>query len=247
MTALTASNPIQRRGPRGPGAYGYQVAASEKVFAGGFVGLNSSGTLQRAQTTGTLSLVGICQRDYDNTANGSASAIWIEVERGFWVMPVAGSSAATVDGPVYATDDATATQSVAGPALSAAAVAGNAAYAIAGSPFNGLGIAGANTGNPTFGTITPAYSAVPGGYLVLFSAATVFSVRKPNGTLCKTAGATGAAFADGGLGFTLTAGGTAAVSGDSFIITVAPSGAPLLLGTLSGFDKGTACVRIKGT
>ena len=191
-------------------------------------------------------VVGFADRDYDNSANASASPDYVQVRRGSWYAPITGATAAVVNAPVYATDDATFTMSVPGPGLTAAAVAGNADYAVSGSPFDGLGAAGANTGNPTFGTITPADTAQQGSYLVLFSAATVFAVYKPDGTICKTAGATGTKFVDGGLSFTLTAGGTAAVSGDSFIITTAVA-VPLLAGTLSGYDQGNAVLRIKGT
>jgi hypothetical protein len=244
--ALSAFNALQRRGPLGPGAAGYQVAAGEQIWGGGIVGLNSSGYLQRCQTSGTVVLIGIAQRDYNNVSNANASSDWVVVDKGFWMMAVAGSAASNIDQPVYATDDGTATMSVPGPGLTAAAVAGNAQYATSGSPFDGLGASGANTGNGTFGTITVADTAQQGSFLVLFSAATVFAVYKPDGTICKTAGATGTKFVDGGLSFTITAGGTAFVSGDSFIISTAPA-VPLLLGTLSGFDKGTPFVRIKGT
>nr|WP_294547668.1 hypothetical protein [uncultured Rhodopila sp.] len=246
--ALTAFNPLQRRGPLGPGSYGYQVAAGEQIWGGGIVGLNAAGTLQRAQTAGTVVLVGIAERDYSNVGVATVSPDWVVVNRGFWVMPVAGATAALIDQPVYATDDGTATMSVpGGGAANPTPVAGNAQFATAGSPFLGLGAAGANTGNGTFGAVTAAETAQTGSYLVLFSAATVFAVYKPDGTKLNTAGATGTAYRDGGLQFTITAGGTAFVSGDSFIIPVASNTSPFLLGTLSGFDKGTPCVRIKGT
>lgn len=245
--ALTQFTPLQRRGPVGPGSYGYQVAPGEQIWGGGIVGLNASGYLQRAQTAGTVSLVGIAQRDYNNTGSSGASSDWIVVERGFWAMSVAGSSPAGIDQNVYATDDNTVTMSGPGAAEAATEVAGNAAYGVAGSPFASYGRAGANTGNGTFGAIAAADATPLGNWLVLFSAATVFAVYDPTGRKLATAGATGTAFEDGGLTFTLAAGGTAFVAGDSFTINVAPSGEPLLLGTLSGFDKGTPCVRIKGT
>jgi hypothetical protein len=76
------------------------------------------------------------------------------------------------------------------------------------------------TGNPTSGAITAAAAAIPGAYVITFTAATKFTVEAPNGvTICT--GTLGSAFSAGGLGFTLTAGGTPAVAGDMAKITVA--------------------------
>lgn len=77
-----------------------------------------------------------------------------------------------------------------------------------------------NTGTPTFGTITVAAAAVPGAYNLTFTAATKFDVEDPKGVRIGS-GTTGVAFSKAGLGFTLTASGTAAVAGDSFLISVA--------------------------
>lgn len=78
---------------------------------------------------------------------------------------------------------------------------------------------GTNTGNGTFGTITPSTSAVDGVYTVEFDAATLFVVSDPYGHEVGH-GTTGSAYSAGGLGFTITAGGTAFVAGDSFAVTV---------------------------
>lgn len=77
-----------------------------------------------------------------------------------------------------------------------------------------------NTGNGTFGTITIGQGAIQGSYSALFSAATVYQVFDPNGELVGE-GHTGVAFAHGGLGFTITAGGTPFVDGDGFAIAIA--------------------------
>lgn len=77
---------------------------------------------------------------------------------------------------------------------------------------------GTNTGNGTFGTITPV--AVPtqiGAYALKFTAATAFTVTAPSGATAN--GSTGVAFSALGIGFTITAGGTAFVAGDGFTIT----------------------------
>ena len=78
---------------------------------------------------------------------------------------------------------------------------------------------GTNTGNGTFGTITVG-AAIAGAYTVEFDDATHFIVSDPNGREIGH-GTTGSAFNAGGLGFTITAGGTAFAPGDSFTVTVA--------------------------
>lgn len=78
-----------------------------------------------------------------------------------------------------------------------------------------------NTGNPTFGAITAAAASVKlGAHTLTFTAATTFDVEDPDGVQIGS-GDTGVAFSKSGLGFTLTAGSTAAVAGDEFKITVA--------------------------
>ncbi len=77
-----------------------------------------------------------------------------------------------------------------------------------------------NTGNPTIGAITVGKNAEAGDYTVYFTAATGFQVYSPSGKFLGT-GATGTAFtAAYQVGFTLTAGGNAAVAGDVFLVTV---------------------------
>lgn len=77
-----------------------------------------------------------------------------------------------------------------------------------------------STGNPTCGTITVSGPALPGVYRAIFETATKYEIEAPNGVTLGV-GTVGTAFSAGGLGFTITAGGTAAVAGDSFTITVA--------------------------
>lgn len=80
---------------------------------------------------------------------------------------------------------------------------------------------GGNTGNATMGAITLTGSTPlqVGVYKALFTAATVFTLIKPDGTQGKV-GATGAVYSAEGLSFTITAGGTAMVNGDALLITV---------------------------
>jgi hypothetical protein len=77
------------------------------------------------------------------------------------------------------------------------------------------------TGNPTSGSITVGAAVKPGAYTIEFTAATKFDVEDPDGVRVGS-GTAGSAFSKGGLGFTLTAGATAAVAGDTAKITVAP-------------------------
>lgn len=80
---------------------------------------------------------------------------------------------------------------------------------------------GANTGNGTFGTITP--QAAPGTsigtYSLVYTSASAFTVTAPDGQTAT--GSNGVAFSALGIGFTMTAGGTAFVAGDGFTITTA--------------------------
>jgi hypothetical protein len=79
---------------------------------------------------------------------------------------------------------------------------------------------GGNTGNFTCGAVAESGRDRSASTRVEFIAATVYNVYDPNGALVGE-GKTGVAFAGGGLAFTITAGGTPAVAGDSGTITVA--------------------------
>lgn len=96
-------------------------------------------------------------------------------------------------------------------------VLGQIGHALTGS----AAVLGANTGNPTFGAITVADPAIAGAYVLRFQDATHYVVEDPGGVEVGH-GVTGAAFNAGGLSFTVTAGGAAAVAGDTWTITVAP-------------------------
>ena len=87
---------------------------------------------------------------------------------------------------------------------------------------SGAGVAGTNTGNATMGTTSVTDQAMLGTFKVVFTAATVFYVLNPNGFRLKD-GATGAAYLDQ-VGFTITAGVTPMVAGDSFTVPVTLSG-----------------------
>lgn len=91
-----------------------------------------------------------------------------------------------------------------------------------------------NTGNPTVGTVTVGDAAMIGAYQIEFTGPTAYKVVRPDGVELATAGATGSAFSAGGLGFTVTAGATPAVAGDSFTLTVAQRVGDFVPLTLSG-------------
>jgi hypothetical protein len=90
-----------------------------------------------------------------------------------------------------------------------------------------------STGNPTSGVITVSPTAAPGRYRIVFQSATTYQVEAPDGTVIDN-GATGSAFSAGGLAFTLTAGGTAAVENDTAAITVAAGTGKFVPYTASG-------------
>ncbi len=75
-----------------------------------------------------------------------------------------------------------------------------------------------NTGNGAVSAVVvDATAAQNGSYSVQFTGATAFNVYDANGRAL-LAGKTGVAYVDGGLSFTITAGGTAFVAGDSISI-----------------------------
>jgi hypothetical protein len=95
-----------------------------------------------------------------------------------------------------------------------------------------------NTGNFTSGTVTVGEGALEGTYRGEFSAPTAFNIFDPNGELVGE-GHTGTAFTGEGMGFTITAGGTAAVAGDGFTLALAANAnvglyAPLSLTAADG-------------
>ena len=122
---------------------------------------------------------------------------------GFIVSPVAGH---------YNVDQVSLTGGVkvlAGTVLGAAS-AGSAATALA---------LGTNVGNGTFGPVTTQAfpETIAGVYSILLTSPTAYTVTAPDGATAL--GTTGVAFSALGIGFTITAGGTAFVAGDTFTVT----------------------------
>jgi len=78
---------------------------------------------------------------------------------------------------------------------------------------------GANTGNGTIGSISASTGSKEGAYVLTATSATIFSVVDPEGNALANA-TVGTAYSQQGIGFTLTAGGTAFVAGDKFALDV---------------------------
>ena len=89
------------------------------------------------------------------------------------------------------------------------------------------------TGNPTAGTIVIGAAAIPGAYVIEFTAATKFTVEDPTGKTIGT-GTLGTAFNKAGVGVTLTAGATPAVAGDTATIAVAAGSGKYIAYTATG-------------
>ncbi|OUL79871.1 head decoration protein [Paraburkholderia hospita] len=194
-----------------------------KVFAGTVLGTVLSALTAAAAALGT------------NTGNGTFGAITAQAAPatmiGTYNVALTSSSAFTVTAP----DGQTATGAV-GSAFSGLGIgftitAGGTPFAAGDSftltttatPGNPsiASAAGTNTGNGTIGSLSvQGYAAKAGVYSVEFDDATHFVVSDPTGAEVGH-GTTGVAFKAGGLSFTITAGGTAFVPGDSFAVTVA--------------------------
>ncbi len=98
---------------------------------------------------------------------------------------------------------------------------------------------GTNAGNGTIGTVTvqPAPATQVGAYTLVMTSATAFVVTAPDGATAT--GSTGVAFSGLGIGFTLTAGGTAFVVGDNFTLTtVATPGVPTITSAPGATNTG---------
>lgn len=86
------------------------------------------------------------------------------------------------------------------------------------NPITAAATAG-NTGNGTIGTLSVGATPDIGNYTLTATSATVFAVVDPEGNALGNA-TVGTPFTSAEINFTLTAGGTAFVAGDSFTVTV---------------------------
>lgn len=101
---------------------------------------------------------------------------------------------------------------------------------------------GTNTGNGTFGTITPqaAPATMIGAYSIAFSSATAFTLTAPDGQTAT--GTVGSAFSGLGIGFTITAGGTPFAAGDSFTLTTTPAPGNPTIASAAGTNTGNGTI-----
>jgi hypothetical protein len=83
-----------------------------------------------------------------------------------------------------------------------------------------VAVAGTNTGNGTVGSILIGSDAVAGSYVVALTSATAFTVTDPTGRLIGTGTVGTALKIIPVINLTVTAGGTAFVSGDTFTVAV---------------------------
>jgi hypothetical protein len=194
-----------------------------KVLAGTVLGTVLSALTAAAAALGT------------NTGNGTFGAITAQVAPatmiGAYNVALSSSSAFTVTAPDGQTATGTVGSAFSGLGIGFTVTAGGTPFAAGDSftltttatPGNPsiASAAGTNTGNGTIGSLSvQGYAASAGVYTVEFDDATHFVVNDPTGAEIGH-GTTGVAFKAGGLAFTITAGGTAFVPGDSFAITVA--------------------------
>lgn len=170
-----------------------------------------------------------------NTGTGTFSAITVqaapETSIGTYTILFTAPTAFTVTAPDGTTASGAPGTAFSGLGIGFTIAAGGTAF-VAGDTFTVTALAtqgnptvtsaaGTNTGNGTLGSLTAAgYAATQGVYTVEFDDATHYVVSSPNGPEIGH-GVTGTLFKAGGLSFTITAGGTAFVPGDSFTVTVA--------------------------
>lgn len=199
------------------------ISGGAKVYPGTVMGLQTTAATAVAAALGT------------NAGNGTFSAITpvtVPTQIGSYSLAFTSSTAFTVTAPSGATANG-----VVGTAFSALGIgftitAGDTAF-VAGDSFaiattvavgkpTAAAVAGAaNTGNGTSSAVTTTgYAPTLGVYTVEFDDSTHFVVSAPNGQEIGH-GVAGTQFSGGGLNFTITAGGTPFVPGDSFTITVA--------------------------
>lgn len=88
-------------------------------------------------------------------------------------------------------------------------------------------VAGTNTGDGTVGTISVLDTAMVGSYKIEMLTATTFAVYSPDGSRLAD-GANTVAYAGGQIVFTVTAGATPFVAGDSFTMAVTKSASPVV-------------------
>jgi len=105
--ALTANAKPDRRGPARGASFGYPVAPGEVVYIGSLCCVNAAGQLQRLQTAGGVAFVGVATSYYNNVGNAAAGTVNVVCANDEFAMAVPGAVMASINAPVYATDDNT--------------------------------------------------------------------------------------------------------------------------------------------
>lgn len=194
------------------------------VLAGTVLGCQSAGAVASAVALGTNTGNGtfgtITATANPATQIGTYTLVYTSATA-FTVTAPGGESATGVNGTAFSALGIGFTMTTGGTAMVAGDLFTIAVTATPGIPTATATAGGSNTGNSTCSAVTvTGYAAILGNYTVEFDAATKFIVSDPTGQEIGH-GTTGTAFTGGGLSFTITAGGTAFVGGDSFTITVA--------------------------
>jgi len=149
-------------------------------------------TMELVEATGDILTMAFFGTDQDvNIPSGNFTDVPLSVKTGVW-LPIGHSN---IDG-----------------AFSLLPITGGAP-----APVFTLGMG--NAGDPTCSAIVVS-GALAGTYTGTFTSAADFGLTGPSGAAIGS-GSIGAAFHAGGLQFTLTAGGNAAIAGDTFTIMVA--------------------------
>jgi hypothetical protein len=200
------------------------LTGGAKVLAGTVLGTVTSGVSATAAALGTNAGNGtfgtITPTAAPGTSIGAYGVVFTDATH-FTVTAPDGSTSTGTTGVAFSALGIGFTITAGGTAFVAGDTFTVTTTAAPGTPGISSAAGGTNTGNGTMGSLSVAgYAAKVGVYAVEFDDATHFIVSDPSGQEVGH-GTTGAAFKGGGLGFTITAGGTAFSPGDSFAITVA--------------------------
>lgn len=207
----------------------------------------SAGT---ARASGTITLAGVPVVGDTLTVQGTAITVVAANPVGNQIVPGidAASSAALLAAFLIGSTDvniAKMTYSIAGAVITATALiygtAGNA-YTLATSDAGVFNLSGAtltggaaNTGNPVISAVSAGAQVKQGLYKAVNTDATHAQVFDPNGVEIGVA-TFGTAFASPHINFTITAGGAAAVAGDTYGFYVVPGSASYKLAAASATD-----------
>ncbi len=106
MAALTADRKTARRNGK---ANVYPVSAAAVCFAGGMVGINTSGFAVAASAIATLKVVGICQEQVTGASPNGTSLVTVFRDPAYLANSTAGDliTLADVGADCYAADDQT--------------------------------------------------------------------------------------------------------------------------------------------